>query len=136
MHTHPLCANSDAKWSQRPTAESTSMATAPLDLILIRLCVGSPLWSPSPIGATRGRPRSHADCLGGQVLFLPVLCWIRERRFMWCLKSWATRASWSPKDVYDHLIEGMLRCLDLGMIASEDLCSAGGPSSGRLSEAS
>src|SRR5262249_29356189 len=32
--------------------------------------------------------------------------------------------------------ERMLRCLDLGTIASEDLCSAGGPSSGRLSEAS
>jgi len=30
--------------------------------------------------------------------------------------------------------ERMLPCLDLGTIASEDLCSAGGPSSGRLSE--
>jgi len=35
-----------------------------------------------------------------------------------------------------YLMERMLRCLDLGTIASEGLCSAGGPSSGRLSEAS
>jgi hypothetical protein len=33
-------------------------------------------------------------------------------------------------------MEMMLSCLDLGTMASEDLCSAGGPSSGRLSEAS
>ena len=35
-----------------------------------------------------------------------------------------------------YRMERMLRCLDLGMIASEDLCSEGGHSSGRLSEAS
>jgi hypothetical protein len=35
-----------------------------------------------------------------------------------------------------YRMERMLRCLDLGTIASEGLCSAGGPSSGRLSEAS
>jgi hypothetical protein len=32
--------------------------------------------------------------------------------------------------------ERMLRCLDLGTIASEDQCGEGGHSSGRLSEAS
>ena len=35
-----------------------------------------------------------------------------------------------------YQMERMLRCLDLGTIASEDLCSEGGHSSGRLSEAS
>ena len=33
-------------------------------------------------------------------------------------------------------MQRMLSCLDLGTIASEDLCSEGGHSSGRLSEAS
>jgi hypothetical protein len=35
-----------------------------------------------------------------------------------------------------YRMERMLRCLDLGTIASEDPCSEGGHSSGRLSEAS
>jgi hypothetical protein len=35
-----------------------------------------------------------------------------------------------------YQMERMLRCLDLGTLASEDLCSEGGRSSGRLSEAS
>jgi hypothetical protein len=33
-------------------------------------------------------------------------------------------------------MEMMLSCLDLGTMDPEDLCSAGGPFSGRLSEAS
>ena len=35
-----------------------------------------------------------------------------------------------------HRMERMLRCLDFGTIASEDLCGEGGHSSGRLSVAS
>ena len=35
-----------------------------------------------------------------------------------------------------YRMERVLRCLDLGTIASEDLCSEGAHSSGRLSEAS
>jgi hypothetical protein len=35
-----------------------------------------------------------------------------------------------------YQMERVLSCLDLGTIASEDLCSEGGHSSGRLSEAS
>jgi hypothetical protein len=35
-----------------------------------------------------------------------------------------------------YQMERMLRCLDLGAIAAEELCSEGGHSSGRLSEAS
>jgi hypothetical protein len=37
---------------------------------------------------------------------------------------------------FAYQMQRMLRCLDLGTIASEDLCGEGGHSSGRLSEAS
>lgn len=69
MHTHPLCANSDAKWSHRPTAESTSMAMAPLgsdsDSTMRRQPTLAPIFDSCNPPATLGRAQSRVGTDSG-----------------------------------------------------------------------